>query len=75
MSAETITCKAAVVWAVGEPLKIEKVQVAPPKAGEVRIKLRKRVRQGKRWSLSPPGSAVNSTNIYCVEFLTCWDYP
>ena len=40
MSAETITCKAAVAWAVGEPLKIEKVQVAPPKAGEVRIRLK-----------------------------------
>ena len=40
MSAETITCKAAVAWAVGEPLKIENVQVAPPKAGEVRIKLK-----------------------------------
>ena len=40
MSAETITCKAAVAWAVGEPLKIETVQVAPPKAGEVRIKLK-----------------------------------
>ena len=37
--------------------------------------LRKRVRQGKRWSLSPPGNAANSTNIYCVKFLTCWDYP
>ena len=43
MSAETITCKAAVAWAVGEPLKIEKAQIALPKAGEVRIKLRKRV--------------------------------
>ena len=40
MSAETITCKAAVAWAVGEPLKIENVKVAPPKAGEVRIKLK-----------------------------------
>lgn len=40
MSAETITCKAAVAWAAGEPLKIENVQVAPPKAGEVRIKIK-----------------------------------
>ncbi|TFY71958.1 hypothetical protein EVG20_g1046 [Dentipellis fragilis] len=32
-----ITCKAAVCWAAGEPLKIEEVEVAPPKAHEVRI--------------------------------------
>ncbi|PVU91380.1 hypothetical protein BB561_004422 [Smittium simulii] len=36
---QTITCKAAVAWKAGEPLKIEDIQVAPPKAGEVRIKI------------------------------------
>ena len=39
MTAEAITCRAAVAWAAGEPLKIEQVQVAPPKAGEVRVKI------------------------------------
>ncbi|MBY6190322.1 S-(hydroxymethyl)glutathione dehydrogenase/class III alcohol dehydrogenase [Microbulbifer agarilyticus] len=39
MSAEPITCKAAVAWKAGEPLSIEEVVVAPPKAGEVRIRL------------------------------------
>lgn len=39
MSAEIIKSKAAVAWAAGEPLKIETVDVAPPKAGEVRIKI------------------------------------
>ncbi|EAR10551.1 S-(hydroxymethyl)glutathione dehydrogenase/class III alcohol dehydrogenase [Reinekea blandensis] len=39
MTAETLTCRAAVAWAAGEPLKVETVQVAPPKAGEVRIKV------------------------------------
>ena len=39
MSAQTITCRAAVAWGPGEPLKIENVDVAPPKAGEVRIKV------------------------------------
>lgn len=34
---KTITCKAAICWAAGEPLKIEEVEVAPPKAHEVRI--------------------------------------
>uniref|UniRef100_A0A8C6TYR5 S-(hydroxymethyl)glutathione dehydrogenase n=1 Tax=Neogobius melanostomus TaxID=47308 RepID=A0A8C6TYR5_9GOBI len=35
---EVITCRAAVAWEAGKPLVIEDVQVAPPKAGEVRIK-------------------------------------
>ena len=35
----TITCKAAVAWGANQPLKIEQVQVAPPKKGEVRIKI------------------------------------
>ncbi|WP_220100152.1 S-(hydroxymethyl)glutathione dehydrogenase/class III alcohol dehydrogenase [Alteromonas antoniana] len=39
MSAQSITCRAAVAWGPGEPLKIENVEVAPPKAGEVRIKV------------------------------------
>ena len=39
MEGQTITCNAAVAWGAGEPLKIEKVDVAPPKAGEVRIKV------------------------------------
>ncbi|MBT0585869.1 S-(hydroxymethyl)glutathione dehydrogenase/class III alcohol dehydrogenase [Alteromonas sp. SM 2104] len=34
-----MTCKAAVAWAAGEPLTIENVDVAPPKEGEVRIKI------------------------------------
>jgi len=34
-----IECRAAVAWKAGEDLKIEKVTVDPPKAGEVRIKI------------------------------------
>ena len=34
-----IKCKAAVCWGAGEPLKIEEVDVAPPQAHEVRIKI------------------------------------
>lgn len=34
-----ITCKAAVAWTANAPLSIEEVQVDPPKAGEVRIKI------------------------------------
>lgn len=34
-----ITCQAAVAWAPKEPLKIETIEVAPPKAGEVRVKI------------------------------------
>lgn len=36
---ETITCKAAVAWEAGKPLSIETIEVAPPKAHEVRIKI------------------------------------
>lgn len=36
---KTIECKAGVCWGPGEPIVIEDVQVAPPKAGEVRIKI------------------------------------
>lgn len=39
MTAETITCKAAIAWEAGKPLSIEEVQVAPPKTGEVRVKI------------------------------------
>ncbi|KAG6403120.1 hypothetical protein SASPL_135337 [Salvia splendens] len=36
---QVITCKAAVAWEPNKPLVIEEVQVAPPLAGEVRIKI------------------------------------
>lgn len=36
---KVIECKAAVAWAAKEPLSIETIQVAPPKAGEVRVKI------------------------------------
>ncbi|EPT02803.1 hypothetical protein FOMPIDRAFT_1022702 [Fomitopsis schrenkii] len=36
---QVIKCKAAVCWAAGEPLKLEDVEVAPPRAHEVRVKI------------------------------------
>ena len=36
---QPIKCKAAVCWGAGEPLKIEEVEVAPPRAHEVRVKI------------------------------------
>ena len=36
---QVISCRAAVAWAAKEPLSMETVDVAPPKAGEVRIKV------------------------------------
>ncbi|PVU96232.1 hypothetical protein BB559_002463 [Furculomyces boomerangus] len=36
---KVITCRAAVAWEAGKPLSLEEIQVAPPKAGEVRIKI------------------------------------
>ncbi|CAO3610691.1 unnamed protein product [Cunninghamella blakesleeana] len=36
---QVIKCRAAVAWEKGKPLSIEEVEVAPPKAHEVRIKI------------------------------------
>lgn len=36
---KTITCKAAVAWEAGKELSIEEIEVAPPKAHEVRIEI------------------------------------
>ncbi|KAG1567447.1 hypothetical protein G6F50_008205 [Rhizopus delemar] len=36
---KVIKCRAAVAWEAGKPLSIEEVEVAPPKAHEVRIKI------------------------------------
>ncbi|KAG7933990.1 hypothetical protein KL934_002912 [Ogataea polymorpha] len=36
---KTITCKAAVAWEAGKDLTIETIEVAPPKAHEVRVKI------------------------------------
>ncbi|CAJ0577699.1 unnamed protein product, partial [Mesorhabditis spiculigera] len=36
---KVITCKAAVAWEAKKPLSIETIEVAPPKAHEVRIKV------------------------------------
>lgn len=36
---KVIKCKAAVAWEPGKALSIEEVEVAPPKAHEVRIKV------------------------------------
>ncbi|XP_073457476.1 alcohol dehydrogenase 1-like isoform X3 [Aquarana catesbeiana] len=38
-TAKVIKCKAAVAWALNQPLEIEEIEVQPPKAGEVRIKM------------------------------------
>lgn len=36
---QVIKCKAAVAWEPNKPLSIEEIEVAPPKAGEVRIRI------------------------------------
>ena len=36
---QPITCKAAIAWEAGKPLSVEDVRVAPPKAGEVRVRV------------------------------------
>lgn len=36
---QVIRCQAAVAWEAKKPLSLEEIEVAPPKAGEVRIKI------------------------------------
>ncbi|KAG9292770.1 hypothetical protein G9A89_006331 [Geosiphon pyriformis] len=36
---QIIKCKAAVAWGPGKPLSVEEIEVAPPKEGEVRVKI------------------------------------
>ena len=36
---KVIKCKAAVCWGAAEPLKLEDIEVEPPRAHEVRIKI------------------------------------
>ncbi|XP_042557531.1 all-trans-retinol dehydrogenase [NAD(+)] ADH4-like [Dipodomys spectabilis] len=36
---KVIKCKAAVAWEAGKPFSIEEVEVAPPKAHEIRIQV------------------------------------
>jgi len=36
---KVITCKAAVAWEAKKPLDVTDIQIAPPKAGEVRVKV------------------------------------
>jgi S-(hydroxymethyl)glutathione dehydrogenase/alcohol dehydrogenase len=36
---KVIKCKAAVCWGAGEPLKLEDIEVEPPRAHEVRIQI------------------------------------
>lgn len=39
LSGKPIECKAAIAWAAKQPLDVRSVTVAPPQAGEVRIKV------------------------------------
>lgn len=36
---QNIKCKAAIAWGPGQPLTIEEVEVMPPQAGEVRVRI------------------------------------
>ncbi|XP_065851902.1 8-hydroxygeraniol oxidoreductase-like [Euphorbia lathyris] len=38
-SSQVIRCKAAVCWGYGEAMKVEEIQVDPPKSSEIRIKM------------------------------------
>ncbi|MQM07752.1 hypothetical protein Taro_040598 [Colocasia esculenta] len=38
-ASQIITCKAAVCWGPEEPLKVEEIQVEPPRASELRVRM------------------------------------
>ncbi|XP_020228264.1 8-hydroxygeraniol oxidoreductase [Cajanus cajan] len=38
-TSQVITCKAAICWGAGKPVTVEEIQVDPPKATEVRVKM------------------------------------
>ncbi|KAK7263983.1 hypothetical protein RJT34_31584 [Clitoria ternatea] len=38
-TSEVITCKAAICWGMGKPVIVEEIQVDPPNATEVRVKM------------------------------------
>ncbi|KAK6243741.1 hypothetical protein QUC31_010150 [Theobroma cacao] len=38
-NSQVLTCKAIVSWGKDEPLKVEEIQVEPPKSSEVRVKM------------------------------------
>lgn len=37
---QSIKCKAAIAWGPGQPLSIEEIEVMPPQAGEVRVRIK-----------------------------------
>ena len=58
-----IKCRAAVAWEPKKPLVIEEVDVAPPKAGEVRVK----VSEGEWSCLTSRAQASSTPIIICVD--------
>ncbi|KAG2398154.1 Alcohol dehydrogenase-like 5 [Vigna angularis] len=38
-TSQVVTCKAAICWGLGQPVTVEEIQVDPPKATEVRVKM------------------------------------
>ena len=76
---KVIKCKAAVCWGAGEPLKLEEVEVAPPRAHEVRIKIlytgeletrlshfRKHISSRDQESATPMSTLAVAKTLRCV---------
>ncbi|XP_006629897.1 alcohol dehydrogenase class-3-like [Lepisosteus oculatus] len=61
---KVIQCKAAVAWEPGKPLSIEEVEVAPPKAHEVRIKIAASGVCHTDWTYVFEMTKVNQTRPY-----------
>ena len=59
---QVIECKAAVAWEAKQPLKVEDIQVAPPRAGEVRLKA------------STPSNLQWSPNFNQLYYRLCYSF-
>lgn len=75
---QVIKCKAAVAWEAGKPLSIEEVEVAPPKAHEVRIKVSTAPPNPEPWVCgghSDPADGAVSVLLFLTQLWVLWMRP
>lgn len=65
---QVIRCRAAVAWAAGKPLSLEEVEVAPPKAREVRVKVKARAAERERQPQLRSSREKTASMIKCRPF-------
>lgn len=68
---QPILCKAAVAWAPKEDLRVEEIEVAAPRAGEVRVRIAHTAvchtdlyTHGGAWRISTGGKHTNQHDLH-----------